>query len=62
MNLYEHEGKSLLNTHGIRIPKSILILRNDNVLEKIRKEYQDLSKEIEENSAIICCLDNLSTS
>jgi len=26
--------------------------KNDNVLEKIRKEYQDLSKEIEENSNI----------
>ena len=26
--------------------------KNDNALEKIRKEYQDLSKEIEENSNI----------
>ncbi len=37
MNLYEHEGKSLLNKYGIQVPKSVLITKNDSALDKYKE-------------------------
>jgi len=38
MNLYEFEGKKLLEKHGIKTPRSVLIRRNDDV-ELIYNEF-----------------------
>jgi succinyl-CoA synthetase beta subunit len=38
MNLYEFEGKQILSKYGIKIPRSVLVKRNENY----QKKYQEL--------------------
>ena len=36
MNLYEFEGKEMFSKFGITVPKSVLLRREDDVVEKYR--------------------------
>ncbi|MBP9731999.1 MAG: hypothetical protein KBD29_00910 [Candidatus Magasanikbacteria bacterium] len=63
MNLYEFEGKELFATHGIAVPKGIVVRRGENVLdaystlgaEEVVVKAQVLSGKRGKNNAIRFC-------